>query len=1260
MKFHPYFCESTDPFSTVEWTSRNIHLKNAEGKTIYENVVEAPSFWSDQAVQIVASKYFYGGEKRESSVKQLIFRVSRTITDWGIADGYFADKEEAECFYRELTWLCLHQYGVFNSPVLFNVGLNQVYGIKDERSRNFYVYDFEKKRVVKATDTLLHPQVSACQPYWSSVVTPVGNMKIGEIAENNMVGLTVFDASGVTKVVATKKNGKKPVYRIMTKSGHFLDATADHLVWRQTGGSNGSGKFVRLDEIKRGDRLRWIRTDVASSGKCNEKAIAEAALAGWLQSDGFVGQYKTNSNKSLTIEAITVIPAEFEWVMDKIKKVFPNVHYHVREQKLKNDLLSCKRIRLYGNVLRPFVEKWNLLERGIKMQVPEKIQSGIKEEKIAYLRSIFQAEGYVTGSKNNHHIACDMISEKVIRGLSSLLASMGIFSRVRTKIDKRKDRHNVFSLSINTLGDRRRFAEIIGFLDEVKNIKVKEKLELKGFECKNSKSLTVEYIEYLGVHDVYDIQTKSGEYLSNNFRIHNCFILSLDDTMDSIMALSTAEAMLYKYGSGIGVNYSTLRSSKERISGGGFASGPLSFMCISDQIGGVVRSGGKTRRAAALKALNADHPDILEFIDAKMLEEKKAHALIREGYTGGIEGDAYRTVMYQNSNFSIRVRDDFMLAYENDSEWDTKAVTTGRVMDTFKAKEILSRIAKAAHFCGDPGIQFHDTFNKWNTCKASGIIFVTNPCSEFCFLNNSACNLASINLLRFWHENERTFNVEAFKKAIEVFITAQDILVDRACYPTKKVAENSHRFRPLGLGYTNLGALLMTMGVPYESELAYHVAAGITSLMTSKAFLVSSMLARKKNLGSFEQYGKNAKSFREVMKLHKAENDKRLAREEKTSYDDFFVEADALWKEVLGSKSFRNAQVTLLAPTGTTSFFMDCDTTGIEPDFALLKYKKLINGETMKIINRCVEPALKVLGYSEQDIVEISEYVYERGTFQGMEKFNKEHLPVFKCAQGDNPISYMGHIMMMAAVQPFLSGSISKTVNLPEQTKPEEIEKVYWQAWKLGLKSVSVFRDGSKVSPLSAGKKPDKSDLRQVPRRYKLPDTCKSIRHKFTIGGHEGYFNIGLYDDGEPGELFVKMSKQGSTISGLMDCFSIAVSIMLQYGIPFKDLMDKFAFQRFEPSGFTNVPSVGFARSPIDYIFRWMTNVFLDEEEVNAKETNGHNKDLSGIEEKKVKKEAEKDIIGDELICGKCGHYPMQRTGICHACPVCGFSEGCG
>lgn len=543
-------------------------------------------------------------------------------------------------------------------------------------------------------------------------------------------------------------------------------------------------------------------------------------------------------------------------------------------------------------------------------------------------------------------------------------------------------------------------------------------------------------------------------------------------------------------------------------------------------------------------------------------------------------------------------------------------------------------------------------------CFFTEEMLVSN-CSEFAFLNNSACNLASLNLLRFWKEKEQLFNIEGFKKAIKVFITAQDILVDRACYPTKKVAENSHKFRLLGLGYTNLGALLMTMGIPYESDLAYHVAAGITSLMTSKAYLVSSLLSKKKNLGSFAEYGKNVKSFREVMKFHKAENDKRLIREEKTPYDNFFTEADVLWKEVLVSKSFRNAQVTLLAPTGTISFFMDCDTTGIEPDFALVKHKKLINGNTMRIVNRCIEPALKKLGYSEEDIVEISEYVCEKGTFQGMEKFKKEHLPIFKCAQGDNAISHNGHVMMMAAVQPFLSGSISKTINFPENTKPEEIEKVYLQAWKLGLKSVSVFRDGSKISPLSTGKKPDKPDLRQVPKRYKLPDTCKSVRHKFTIGEHEGYFNIGLYDDGEPGELFVKMSKQGSTISGLMDCFSIAISIMLQYGIPFKDLMDKFAFQRFEPSGFTSSKKIGFARSPIDYIFRWMANMFLDEEG-SPKETNGHNKDLSGIEEKKVKNVSKNGIIGDELVCGKCGHYPMQRTGVCYTCPVCAFSGGCG
>lgn len=887
------FCPVDDPFSTVEWVQRQVTIEDKEGNVIFDRLVEAPSSWSEQSVQIVASRYFYGtqdDETVEHSIKELIHRVARTIADWAKDDGYL-DDADTEMFYRELAWLCLHQYGAFNSPVWFNCGLNQTYGLHD-RKKTAYVYDKSKGSVVKASDTLLNPQCSAC------------------------------------------------------------------------------------------------------------------------------------------------------------------------------------------------------------------------------------------------------------------------------------------------------------------------------------------------------------------------FIVSVDDTMESIMELATTEAMLFKYGSGAGTNNSTLRSSHERLSGtNNHSSGPLSFMRIRDQVAAVVKSGGKTRRAAKMELLNIDHPDIMEFIDAKPAEERKAWALIQAGYSEGMNGEAYGTVLYQNSNFSVRIPDRFMRAYEEDAEWETKAVRTRDVVQTYKARDVMREVAQACHMCGDPGVQFRDTFNRWHTCKATGPINATNPCSEFAFLDDSACNLASLNLKRFVDEFG-CFNIEKFQRAVDVFVLAQEVIIDRASYPTRRIAETSHKFRPLGLGFANLGALLMTFGLPYDSDLGREFSAAVTSLMTARAYNMSARLAAK--VGAFEGWTENAREMMDVIIMHSKQNTAHVRGKEKTGFETIFKVAGDLWRENRKATSFRNAQVTLLAPTGTISFMMDCDTTGIEPDFALVKYKTIANGGTMKMVNNSVAPALKNLGYTETQIQAVYEYLRQEETLKGCPVLKEEHMPVFACASGDDAINYMGHLKMMGAVQPFLSGSISKTVNLPESVTVEEIENVYVEAWKMDLKSVALFRDGCKASPLSDGG--FRGIERPVPKRYKLPDTCKSVRHKFEINGHEGYINVGMYDDGTPGELFTTMSKQGSTISGLMDTFSIAVSLLLQHGVPLEYLVDKFAFTRFEPSGWTPNQDIPNARSPVDYIFRWMSQFFLNQARENA---NGIKTDLSGVENNFETKDDGTKHVSEDVVCKKCGHTPMTRTGSCYTCPSCGETSGC-
>jgi ribonucleoside-diphosphate reductase alpha chain len=874
LKIESKFCPTTvaDPFDTVTWEIRSAAIKDENGKVLFEqNNAEIPSSWSQLATNVVVSKYFYGDPKnpgeREYSVRQLIHRVTRTITDWGKEDGYFDTAEDAERFYRDLTWLCLHQVGSFNSPVWFNVGLFQQY---------------------------------------------------------NVIGT-----------------------------------------------------------------------------KCN----------------------------------------------------------------------------------------W---------------------------------------------------------------------------------RYNV------------------------------EKGELEQPE------------------NPYEFPQASA-----------CFIQSVDDNMEDIMRLATSEAMLFKFGSGTGTDLSTIRSSRETLSGGGKPSGPLSFMRVYDQIAAVVKSGGKTRRAAKMQSIKVWHPDIMEFIECKWKEEQKAHALIREGYESNFNGEAYSSVMFQNANLSVRMTDDFMEAVKADGNWKTRWISDKcrEEPPTYKARDILNRMADCAWHCGDPGVQYDTTINKWHTCPNSGRINASNPCSEYMFLDNTACNLSSINLMKFRRE-DGSFDYQGFMAACRVFFIAQEILVDHAAYPTDRIAHNSHLFRPLGLGYSNLGSLIMTSGVPYDSATAHGLCGSITALLHGAANLASAEMAGV--VGTFAEYDENAEPMMRVMQMH------RNAVEQIPDSGPRYLKdaARETWDRVLeaGRKNgFRNAQATVLAPTGTISFMMDCDTTGIEPDIALVKYKQLAGGGMLKIVNGSVSLGLENLGYSATEVTDIAKFINERDTIEGAPHVKAEHLPVFDCAftpaNGTRSIRWQAHVEMMAAAQPFLSGAISKTVNMPNDTTIKDIEDAYYWGWELGLKAVAIYRDGSKQSqPLSTkteGKKAEDAAAAQIiekvtekivfkPRRERLPDTRNSVTHKFSIAGHEGYINVGLYPDGRPGEVFITMAKEGSTIGGLMDSFGTAISISLQYGVPLEVLVNKFSHTRFEPNGHTTNPEIRIAKSVVDYIFRWLGMTFLagfrEEQKAKADLISGNDK----------------------------------------------------
>ena len=909
-----------DPFDEIEWEKRRAVIKNDKGAVVFEsNEIEVPKAWSMLATNIVASKYFYGAhgmDIQEKSLRQLVHRVARTIADWGVKDGYFASVADAETFYHELSYICANQYGAFNSPVWFNVGLHQVYGLSSA-NKSCYYWNPDTARIERTSDSYKHPQSSAC------------------------------------------------------------------------------------------------------------------------------------------------------------------------------------------------------------------------------------------------------------------------------------------------------------------------------------------------------------------------FIQSVADSMEDIMRLAGSEAMLFKYGSGTGTDLSTLRSSREKLSGGGVPSGPLSFMRVFDQVAAVIKSGGKTRRAAKMQSLKIDHPDIVDFIQCKVGEEKKARALIKAGYDGSFNGEAYSSVMFQNANLSVRVSDEFMKAVDAGTVWHTHAVTTGEIVEVLEARTVMQAAAEAAHFCGDPGLQYDTTINRWHTCPASGRINASNPCSEYMFLDNSACNLASINLTKF-SDAQHVFDAQKFKHVVRILIIAQDILVDNGSYPTQEIAENSHLFRPLGLGYANLGALIMSLGKPYDSDEGRAFAGAITALLTGYAYMASAEIASTR--GPFEEYNKNSVSMLAVLGMHRD----ALSRIKHDQWISALTrEAHQAWDNAIEAGQrfgFRNAQVTVLAPTGTIGFMMDCDTTGVEPDIALVKYKQMADGGMFKIINQTLPIALKRLGYTSEQIATMLAHVNEHDTIEEAPGLSPEHLKVFDCAfkpkKGTRFIDYNAHLKMMAAVQPFLSGAISKTINMPVTATAKDMFQVFMDGWKMGLKAVAIYRDGSKgIQPVTTGKtdealsapEPAKSTA-SIPKpfRHRMPLTRQSITHKFEVSGHQGYLTVGLYEDGAPGELFITMAKEGSTVGGIMDAFGTAISMCLQYGVPISTLIDKFCHSRFEPSGFTKNPEIPYAKSLVDYIFRWLDLTFPDGRnktvrlvQPNPELTESKPKIITAAMSAEIGAPTQfKDMQADAPPCDKCGAITV-RNGACYRCFNCGNSMGC-
>ena len=1414
------------PYEGMQFVKRSSEIKNPDGSTVFKlDNIDVPDRWSQLAVDILAQKYFrkagilQGGADgkvltgpdgkpvlgAERDARQVFHRMAGCWSNWGKKFGYFTTKEDASAFYDEVCHMLARQMAAPNSPQWFNTGLFYAYGLTGPAQGHHYV-DPASHEVVRAKNAFERPQIHACQPYHALVSTPQGPVAIGDIVTKALIGLEVYDGKdrgiGTTRVVTVKANGSKPVFRVVLKNGACVEATGDHLVYaldkRRT-----PGTWRRVDELAPGMRL-LLSTRTAVIKQAGELEATEAALVGWLQGDGFVGQYEHGTNRSLTLEFMTIDKDEYQHVLDRVQQVFEGIQYHIRWVETRTPGLDVRRIRLDGEALRPFVEKYGLLQRSAEHVVPSAIWTAGIQAQAAYLRALFQADGTVRLRRRERplrkaDIVLTTTSQPLAQGIQSLLLNLGIYSRILRGVEKRENRRVPYFVSIGYAEARARFKELIGFVseDKCRKLEVACSHRFPGKRLPALRDEEIFRIEALGIQPVYDIQTESGQYLSNNVVVHNCFIQSIEDDLvndGGIMDLWTREARIFKYGSGSGTNFSKLRGESEPLSGGGKSSGLMSFLRIGDRAAGAIKSGGTTRRAAKMVCLNLDHPDVEEFIEWKVIEEQKVAAMVTgskicaqrlnavlkachvtdgegktkveadpqknitlrdalkaarqssvpeayiqrmfayasEGFTHFVfheydtnwDGKAYQTVSGQNSNNSVRIPNAFFDALEKDGDWALKRRTDGKVAKTVKARELWDKIAWAAWQCADPGLQYDTTINEWHTCPEDGRINASNPCSEYMHLDDTACNLASLNLGEFFAPDGR-FNLEDFRHAVRLWTIVLEISVLMASFPSRSIAQKSFAFRTLGLGYANLGTILMRQGIPYDSPKALAMCGAVTAILTGESYATSAEMATE--LGPFEGYARNREHMLRVIRNHRRAaynappeeyeglSIKPQGLQPEHCPPDLLRAARGAWDRALelGTASgFRNAQTTVIAPTGTIGLVMDCDTTGIEPDFALVKFKKLAGGGYFKIINQSLPPALATLGHNEAQIHDIVTYCTGHGTLNGAPfinheslqakgfdgaaldrleaalgqafeiqfAFNKwtlgadfcreklgladdqlndpafnllkalgftqeqiaaandyccgtmtvegaphvkpEHLPVFDCANrcgriGQRFIPVEAHVRMMAAAQAFVSGAISKTVNVPHDATVEEVEATYMLAWRSMLKAVALYRDGSKLSqPLSASTDSGQSGeageasgggimqaaekvaervlVRYLAKRRRMPERRLGYTQKAIVGGHKIYLRTGEYTDGTIGEIFLDMHKEGAAFRSLMNCFAIAISLGLQHGVPLEEFVEAFLFTRFEPNGPVKLNDhIKMSTSIIDYVFRELAITYL-------------------------------------------------------------------
>jgi ribonucleoside-diphosphate reductase alpha chain len=1518
--------EGQSPYAGIQFEQRVSEIKNPDGSTVFrQDGISVPAGWSGVATDILAQKYFrksgvpqyaldgkplldregrpvLGGER---DARQVFHRLAGCWMHWGEKYGYFDTPSDARAFYDELCAMLASQIAAPNSPQWFNTGLHYAYGLSGPAQGHYYV-DPDAGILTRASSAYERPQPHACQPYHALVSTPEGPMPIGQIVTKRLVGLEVYDGRdegiATTRVVAVKENGDKAVFRIELKNGVTVEATGDHLVWAI---ANGVGAWRRVDEVEPGAALCLsTRTEVRRASQ--EAEVDEAILVGWLQGDGFVGQDGLGTDHSLAVEFTTIDKDELDFIVERVHRVFEGVHYHDRSVETRTPGLDIHRVRLYGERLRPFVEKYGLLRSSADHAVPPMILRAGREAQAAYLRALFQAQGTVRLRSYWARLAdvtLTTTSAALAHGVQALLLNLGIYSRLGRGAETRESRRTPYVVSIAHAGPRARFRDLVGFVSDDK----RERLEtacsdqFAGQDVGALRPETVVRVECVGVQPVYDIQTESGQYLSNNVIVHNCFIQSVADDLvndGGIMDLWTREARIFKYGSGSGTNFSNLRGENEPLSGGGKSSGLMSFLRIGDRAAGAIKSGGTTRRAAKMVILDLDNPDILNFIRWKVVEEQKVAALVTgsrltkrrlqavlgaartpagveadprknpalrsavrearaamvpEGYIQRVlqlagqgvreldfpeydtdwDSDAYYTVSGQNSNNSVRVPNAFYDVLARRGQWELKRRTDGKSAGFVPAEQLWDEIAHAAWACADPGVQYDTTINEWHTCPEDGRINASNPCSEYMFLDDTACNLASINLVKFLRE-DGSFDVDGFRHACRLWTAVLEISVLMAAYPSPAIAQRSWDYRTLGLGYANMGTVLMRRGIPYDSPEATAICGAVTAVMCGEAYATSAEMAR--DLGPFPGFQRNRDAMLRVMRNHR----RAAYRGPAAEYEGLSIAPHGIdpahcpapllqaaretWDRAvaLGEQfGYRNAQVTVLAPTGTIGLVMDCDTTGIEPDFALVKFKKLAGGGYFKIINQSLPVALQTVGYAPGQIDDIVAYCVGHRTLRGAPAINHEslrakgfddeglqrietaietafdisfafnawtlgegyiashlglneaqlaewngnllralgftaaeieaandyccgtmtvegaphlkpeHLAIFDCANrcGKRGVRYIAteaHIRMMAAAQPFISGAISKTINMPQDATIEDVKWAYDLAWRGMLKAVALYRDGSKLSqPLNSTT--DEDDERAVAadveavaekmtervvtqylrERHRLPDRRKGYTQKAVVGGHKVYLRTGEYEDGQVGEIFLDMHKEGAAFRSLMNCFAIAISLGLQHGVPLEEFVDAFVFTRFEPNGMVKGNDrIKMSTSVIDYVFRELAITYLGrtdlshvpDEDLRADAigskpgegpvaaappapaaapqastvrtivpmsggsggvapmpvapTGSALKSLSASEMARLK-----GYEGDP--CGECGQFTMVRNGTCLKCITCGTTTGC-